>query len=460
MAAGLFSATGPPPPPRVGRALRCELLARLARAATRFRVICLTKEGGKGERRADDDESPAPFCFFLSILLSSNRNPFLSFELSLDLDLDLDLAPVWRDRASHPMWPRVGAPAPPPVPAPPDPDLQRRIDTLALFAARNGPAFVEYTREQQRGNDAYEFLEGGEGASYFDFRLHEAVVEAARSGERHWDDGQEGAGAGGGGGGGGGESRDPRLQHLQQQQQQQQQQPPPTIDAFDLPPGLIPELDNPARTAGCRPHAPIRAEDAEAAAKVAKAEEEKEEAEEKDKNTSAAVIITPYLSARLAALEAELEAYVPGMTRADLEEKLARARGEATRGSGWEAVMRRRAAEAAAAAAMVGGGIGGGDSAAAVAAAQPGDDGRFEGPRWLDRAGVGFEYRGGGKKKGGGSGGGGGGGAAANAAAHDPADAANPSSLLDFDLATFREHQSRAYHEDGRSQRRQRREKR
>lgn len=366
------------------------------------------------------------------------------------------------------MWPRVGGgPAPPPVPAPPDPTLQRRIDTLALFAARNGPAFVEYTRDQQKGNEDYEFLEGGEGASYFDFKLHEAVVEASRAGERHWDDddddGQEGAGAeGGAGGGAGGESQDPRLQQLRQLRQQQQQQlqsrpppPPPSIDAFDLPPGLIPELVNAARTAGCRPHVPIRAEDAEAAAKVAKAEEE-EAGEEKDKN------ITPYLSARLAALEAELEAYVPGMTRADLEEKLAKARGEATRGSGWEAVMRRRAAEAAAAAASAGG-LGAG---AAAAAAPDANDGRFEGPRWLDRAGVGFEYRGGGggKKKGGGSGGGGGGAGgagAANAVHHEPSNADNAApSLLDSDLATFREHQSRAYHEDGRSQRRQRREKR
>jgi len=280
---------------------------------------------------------------------------------ALDLALSLSIS-LCRWLASFvTMWPRVGAPAPPPVPAPPDPDLQRRIDTLALFAARNGPAFVEYTREQQRGSEAYEFLEGGEGASYFDFRLHEALMEASRAGERHWDDHahpqeeeQDDARAGGGGGG-----RDQRHQRFQPHQR-----PPPAIDAFDLPPGLIPELVNAARTAGCRPHAPIRAEDAEAAAKVAKAEEEGD-----------AAAVTPYLSARLAALEAELAAYVPGMTRADLEEKLARARGgEATRGSGWEAVMRRRAAEAAAAAAAAaGGGLGGGENAAAAAAAAADD---------------------------------------------------------------------------------------
>ena len=205
---------------------------------------------------------------------------------------------------------------------------------------------------------------------------------------------------------------------------------------------------------------------------MAKAEEEEAEKDNENNSTNtaaaaaaaaAASIITPYLSARLAALEAELEAYVPGMTRADLEEKLAKARGEATRGSGWEAVMRRRAAEAAAAAAAAAsaGGLGGGApgaAAAADAAAQPGDDGRFEGPRWLDRAGVGFEYRGGKKKGGGGASSAG---AAAANAAHDPSNAADAApSVLDSDLATFREHQSRAYHEDGRSQRRQRREKR
>ena len=343
------------------------------------------------------------------------------------------------------MWPRVGAPAPPPVPAPPEPDLKRRIDTLALFAARNGPAFVEYTREQQRGNDDYEFLEGGEGASYFDFKLHEAVAEASRSGERHWGDDevdQQGAARGGSGGGGG-------------RGGQQQQTQKPTVDAFDLPAGLIPELVNAARTAGCRPHAPIRAEDAEAAAKVAAAEAEAEEADSDN-----IVAITPYLSARLAALEAELEAYVPGMTRADLEEKLARVRGEATRGSGWEAVMRRRAAEASVAAGLGGGGGGTGGAGGGgidAAATQPSDDGRFEGPRWLDRAGVGFEYRGRKKGKesggGGGAGGGGAGGAAANA--NDASAAPPSSSLLDSDVAAFREHQSRAYHEDGKVKKKQ-----
>ena len=279
-------------------------------------------------------------------------------------------------------------------------------------------------------------------------------ASSSGSGERHWDDDGQGkeedaTRAGGAGRGGG--------QDHQQQQQQQQQRPPP-IDAFDLPSGrskpsfgadfpsgLIPELVNAARTAGCRPHAPIRAEDAEAAARVAEAAEEEP------------VIVTPYLSARLAALEAELAAYVPGMTRADLEEKLARARGEATRGSGWEAVMRRGAAEAAAAAAggLGGGGGtgggGGGEEAAAGATAGPGDDGRFEGPRWLDRAGVGFEYRGG-KKKGSAAAGAAAAGAAAVGAA--AANAATHDDPLDSDLASFREHQSRAYHEDGRSQRR------
>ncbi len=254
-------------------------------------------------------------------------------------------------------WPRLSGPAPPPVPAPLDAALHRGGSTRSPSSR---PATVRpFSQGHQRpagGNEDYGFLEVEEGASYFDFRLHEAVAEASRTGERHWDEEVEAVGleeVGGGQGQGGG----------QNQGGQNQAPPPPTpptIDAFDLPAGLIPELVNAARTAGCRPHAPIRAEDAEAAARVARAEEEREQEQEGKKDNNTIAPITPYLSARLAALEAELEAYVPGMTRADLEEKLARARGEATRGSGWEAVMRRRAAEAAVAAAGIGGGGGGG----------------------------------------------------------------------------------------------------
>jgi hypothetical protein len=188
---------------------------------------------GHDEEKVDDDDGEELFsvCSSSSILRSGHAG-----KKKLDQSIrifNLDLAAprlLFRAFSRALMWPRVGAPAPPPVPAPPDPNLKRRIDTLALFAARNGPAFVDYTREQQRGNEEFEFLEGGEGASYFDFKLHEAVLEAARSGERHWDDDvdqqqRQGAAARGGG-----------QEHHHHQFQPQK----PAVDAFDLPAGLIP----------------------------------------------------------------------------------------------------------------------------------------------------------------------------------------------------------------------------
>lgn len=71
-AAGLFSATGPPPPPRVGRAARCELLARLARAAARFRVIAVAK---KKKTRASTTRFFEFFSFVDSALGANKKFP-------------------------------------------------------------------------------------------------------------------------------------------------------------------------------------------------------------------------------------------------------------------------------------------------------------------------------------------------------------------------------------------------
>lgn len=114
----MFSATGPPPPPRVGMTLRCELLARLARAATRFRVIVSVVFG---------DERLLLSAFFLLFrppnlcsrsAAEIDHNPG-SRSRSLSLDLSLSLARQLR----HDVAPRrspgsaTGASAPRPRPA-------------------------------------------------------------------------------------------------------------------------------------------------------------------------------------------------------------------------------------------------------------------------------------------------------------------------------------------------------
>eukprot|EP01018_Ginkgo_biloba_P022688 Gb_16843 [translate_table: standard] len=62
-------------------------------------------------------------------------------------------------------------PPPPPVPPPADADLQKRIDKLAEYAAKNGPDFEKMIREKQQDNPAYNFLFGAEGHSYYRYKL-------------------------------------------------------------------------------------------------------------------------------------------------------------------------------------------------------------------------------------------------------------------------------------------------
>eukprot|EP00252_Welwitschia_mirabilis_P012934 TRINITY_DN28550_c0_g1_i1.p1 TRINITY_DN28550_c0_g1~~TRINITY_DN28550_c0_g1_i1.p1 ORF type:complete len:336 (-),score=35.73 TRINITY_DN28550_c0_g1_i1:366-1373(-) len=60
---------------------------------------------------------------------------------------------------------------PPPMPPPADPELQKRIDKLAEYAAKNGPDFEKMIREKQQDNPAYSFLFGGEGHAYYRYKL-------------------------------------------------------------------------------------------------------------------------------------------------------------------------------------------------------------------------------------------------------------------------------------------------
>lgn len=60
---------------------------------------------------------------------------------------------------------------PPPVPPPSDPELQKRIDKLVEYIIKNGPEFESMIREKQQDNPAYGFLFGGEGQSYYRYKL-------------------------------------------------------------------------------------------------------------------------------------------------------------------------------------------------------------------------------------------------------------------------------------------------
>lgn len=60
---------------------------------------------------------------------------------------------------------------PPPVAPPADPELQKRIDKLIEYAARNGPEFEALIREREQDNPAYSFLFGGEGHNYYRYKL-------------------------------------------------------------------------------------------------------------------------------------------------------------------------------------------------------------------------------------------------------------------------------------------------
>ncbi|KAA8520996.1 hypothetical protein F0562_011669 [Nyssa sinensis] len=60
----------------------------------------------------------------------------------------------------------------PPLAAPPsDPELQKRIDKLVEYSAKNGPEFESMIREKQQDNPAYSFLFGGEGHNYYRYKL-------------------------------------------------------------------------------------------------------------------------------------------------------------------------------------------------------------------------------------------------------------------------------------------------
>ena len=62
--------------------------------------------------------------------------------------------------------------SPPPVAASPsDPELQKRIDKLVEYAAKNGPEFEAMIREKQQDNPDYSFLFGGEGNGYYRYKL-------------------------------------------------------------------------------------------------------------------------------------------------------------------------------------------------------------------------------------------------------------------------------------------------
>ncbi|CAN1156949.1 Calcium homeostasis endoplasmic reticulum protein [Linum perenne] len=60
---------------------------------------------------------------------------------------------------------------PPPAPPPSDPELQKRIDKLVEYSAKNGPEFELMIREKQQDNPAYGFLFGGEGHNYYRYKL-------------------------------------------------------------------------------------------------------------------------------------------------------------------------------------------------------------------------------------------------------------------------------------------------
>lgn len=64
---------------------------------------------------------------------------------------------------------------PPPAPPPSDPELQKRIDKLIEYSAKNGPEFEAMIREKQQDNPAYSFLFGGEGYNYYRYKLYISI---------------------------------------------------------------------------------------------------------------------------------------------------------------------------------------------------------------------------------------------------------------------------------------------
>uniref|UniRef100_A0A0E0LES6 CID domain-containing protein n=1 Tax=Oryza punctata TaxID=4537 RepID=A0A0E0LES6_ORYPU len=63
------------------------------------------------------------------------------------------------------------APAPAAAPPPSDPELQKRIDKVVEYIAKNGPEFEVVIRDKQHDNPDYAFIFGGEGHAYYRYKL-------------------------------------------------------------------------------------------------------------------------------------------------------------------------------------------------------------------------------------------------------------------------------------------------
>lgn len=69
------------------------------------------------------------------------------------------------------MHPPFDSGPPPPAPPPADPELQKRIDKLVEYIAKNGPEFEVVIRDKQHDNPDYAFVFGGEGHAYYRYKL-------------------------------------------------------------------------------------------------------------------------------------------------------------------------------------------------------------------------------------------------------------------------------------------------
>ncbi|KAL5200144.1 hypothetical protein ABZP36_021347 [Zizania latifolia] len=72
----------------------------------------------------------------------------------------------------HPyMHPPFDSAPPPAAPPPSDPELQKRIDKVVEYIAKNGPEFEVVIRDKQHDNPDYAFIFGGEGHAYYRYKL-------------------------------------------------------------------------------------------------------------------------------------------------------------------------------------------------------------------------------------------------------------------------------------------------
>ncbi|KAG8074867.1 hypothetical protein GUJ93_ZPchr0006g44267 [Zizania palustris] len=72
----------------------------------------------------------------------------------------------------HPyMHPPFDSASPPAAPPPSDPELQKRIDKVVEYIAKNGPEFEVVIRDKQHDNPDYAFIFGGEGHAYYRYKL-------------------------------------------------------------------------------------------------------------------------------------------------------------------------------------------------------------------------------------------------------------------------------------------------